>query len=41
MNLWYKIRRPIGYLLFTAIFYFALIVIHAIPYLLTDLILGL
>ena len=41
MKIWYLIRRPIGYVLFAAIGYAVLIFAHAIPYLLTDWILGL
>lgn len=41
MKLWYLIRRPVGYLLFAALSYLVLIAAHAIPYLLTDWILGL
>jgi len=41
MKVWYLIRRPVGYLLFTAIAYAVLIIAHAIPYALTDWILGL
>jgi hypothetical protein len=41
MRLWYSIRRPIGYLLLTLLAWIALYAIHALPYLLTDLILGL
>jgi len=41
MKIWYLIRRPVGYLLFTAISYAVLILAHAIPYALTDWILGL
>lgn len=41
MRIWYSIRKPIGYIIFTALAYFALVVIHAIPYALTDWILGL
>lgn len=41
MKIWLAIRRPVGYALFTLIFYAALIAAHAIPILLTDWILGL
>ena len=41
MKIWYAIRRPIGYLLLTLLAWIALVVIHTLPYLLTDLILGL
>lgn len=41
MKIWLVIRRPIGYLLIFAVSYLALGVIHGIPYLLTDWILGL
>lgn len=41
MRLWYAIRRPVGYLLLLALSYLVLFVIHAIPYALTDWILGL
>ena len=41
MKLWYAIRRPVGYLLFGLLAWFALGVIHGLPFLLTDLLLGL
>lgn len=40
MRLWYFIRRPIGYVLLTLVAWFALGVIHGLPYLITDLLLG-
>ena len=41
MRLWYAVRRPIGYVLLALVSYGVLIVIHGLPFLLTDLILGL
>ena len=41
MKLWYAIRRPIGYVLFALLSYLILAVLHGLPYLLTDLLLGL
>lgn len=41
MRIWYAIRRPVGYILLTGLAWLALVIIHAIPYLLTDWILGL
>jgi hypothetical protein len=40
MKIWYVIRRPIGYLLITLLAWFALAVIHGLPFLMTQLILG-
>jgi hypothetical protein len=40
MRIWYSIRRPIGYVLMALIAYIALGVLHGIPFLLTDLLLG-
>jgi len=40
MRLWYSIRRPIGYLLLALVSYGVLIVIHGLPFLFADLILG-
>lgn len=40
MRLWYAIRRPIGYVFLTLLAWFALAVIHGLPYLITDLLLG-
>lgn len=41
MKIWYAIRRPIGYVLFCTLAGLALILIHAIPELLTNWVLGL
>jgi hypothetical protein len=40
MKIWYAIRKPIGYLLFTALLYLVLIALHAIPAGIALLILG-
>jgi len=40
MRIWYAIRRPIGYVLFALLTYLALAVIHGLPYLFADLLLG-
>jgi len=40
MKLWYLIRRPVGYVLFTLLAYLALAVMHGLPYLFADLLLG-
>lgn len=36
MNIWLKIRRPIGYLLMTALIWAVLFAIHAIPNIVVD-----
>ena len=41
MKIWYAIRRPVGYVLFALLAYLALGLLHGIPFLLTDLLLGL
>ena len=41
MRLWHAIRRPIGYVLFTLAAYATLIVIHALPVVITNAILGI
>lgn len=41
MKIWLAIRRPIGYLLFFALFTFGIIAAHAIPVLLTNALLGI
>lgn len=40
MRIWYSIRRLIGYVLMALIAYIALGVLHGIPFLVTDLLLG-
>ena len=40
MRIWYAIRLPIGYLLITLVVWFALAVIHGLPFLFADLVLG-
>lgn len=40
MRLWYSIRRPIGYLLLGLLVWFALGVIHGLPFLFADIVLG-
>ena len=40
MRIWYAVRRPIGYVLFALLTYLALGVIHGLPYLFADLLLG-
>lgn len=41
MRLWYLIRRPVGFVLLTLLAYLALGVLHGIPFLLTELLLGI
>lgn len=41
MKLWFMIRRPIGYTLFILAAIFALILIHALPVVITNAILGI
>jgi hypothetical protein len=41
VNLWLAIRRPIGYLLLTALIWAGLYTLHAIPNLLVNALLGI
>lgn len=40
MKIWYAIRRPIGYVLMALLAWFALAVIHGLPYLFADFMTG-
>lgn len=41
MRLWYLIRRPIGYAIAMTLGVIVLLLLHALPIVLTDLLLGL